>query len=274
METSGVIKLAITLPNGAQVSIETEDRELARELLYSVLPQLKGASGGAAAAVNAANTEAPPYPNGNRADNGSGYATPTESQSPAGLLAAATGGETTNPASNGHPSPVELLPSYARDAASAAAIMQDATAPTVDATPGNVPVNERVRVPEPTEPATPEEREYVAFCQNVSPLGDMRRVVVAAEAADRFLAVKSVDPDELSQLFSLAGWPLPHSFVQTLRNAARTKFRWLERIPGQSGHYRVTNMGRSIVLGDNKSSLPTHPVGELAAPSPRGGDFN
>ena len=269
MEMSGVIKLAITLPNGAQVSIETEDRELARELLYSALPELNG--GGAASAINAANTDAPPYPNGNSADNGSGYATPTEPQSSAGLLAAADGGEITSPASNGHPPPPESPPSYARDVAPAAATMQDATAPTVDATSNSIPANERVRV---TEPTTPEEREYVAFCQHVSPLGDMRRVVVAAEAADRFLAVKSVDPDELSQLFSLADWPLPHSFVQTLRNAARTKFRWLERIPGQSGHYRVTNMGRSIVLGDNKSSLPAQPVAPPAAPSPYGGNFN
>ena len=271
METSGVIKLAITLPNGAQVSIETEDRELARELLYSVLPQLNGAGGGAASAIYAANTEVPSYSNGNGADHGSKYATPAEPQSPAELLAAATGGEITNPVSNGHSPPAELPPSYARDVAPAAATMQDAPAPIVDATSGSVPVNERVRV---TEPTTPEEREYVAFCQSVSPLGDMRRVVVAAEAADRFLAVKSVDPDELSQLFSLAGWPLPHSFVQTLRNAARTKFRWLERIPGQSGHYRVTNMGRSIVLGDNKSSLPAQPVAEPPAPPPHGGDFN
>ena len=271
METSGVIKLAITLPNGAQVSIETEDRELARELLYSALPQLNGAGDGAAPAINAANTEAPPYSNGNSADNGSRYATPTEPQSPAGLLAAATGGEVTSPASNGHPPPAELPPPYARGAVPAAATMQDAPPPTVEATSDSIPVNQRVRV---TEPTTPEEGEYVAFCQNVSPLGDMRRVVVAAEAADRFLAVKSVDPDELSQLFSLAGWPLPHSFVQTLRNAARTKFRWLERIPGQSGHYRVTNMGRSIVLGDNKSSLPAQPVAQPAAPSPHGGDFN
>ena len=78
----------------------------------------------------------------------------------------------------------------------------------------------------------------------------MRRVVVAAEAAARYLEVKSVDSDKLAELFTLADWPIPHSFVQTLRNAARTKFRWLERIPGIPGHYKVTNTGRSIVLGD------------------------
>ena len=98
---------------------------------------------------------------------------------------------------------------------------------------------------------TPDELEFMAFCQRVNPLGDMRKVVVAAEAAHRYLNVGSVDPDELERLFTLIGWPIPHSFVQTLRNAARTKFRWLERIPGRPGHYKVTNTGRSIVLGEN-----------------------
>ena len=105
------------------------------------------------------------------------------------------------------------------------------------------------------EPATLDENDFVAFCHQVSPLGDMRRVVVAAEAADRYLGIASVDPDELARLFRLAGWPLPHNFVQTLRNAARSKFRWLERITGQSGHYRVTDTGRSIVLGEGKGTL-------------------
>ena len=78
-------------------------------------------------------------------------------------------------------------------------------------------------------------------------------MVVAAEAAHRYLNITSVDPDGLEHLFTLAGWSIPHSFVQTLRNAARTKFRWLERIPGLSGHYKVTNTGRSIVLGETEA---------------------
>lgn len=124
-------------------------------------------------------------------------------------------------------------------------------------------------VPTPTpavEPATLDENDYVAFCHQVSPLGDMRRVVVAAEAADRYLGIASVDPDELTRLFRLAGWSLPHNFVQTLRNAARSKFRWLERIAGQSGHYRVTDTGRSIVLGDSKGAAGM--TAPMAAPVP------
>jgi hypothetical protein len=58
-----------------------------------------------------------------------------------------------------------------------------------------------------------------------------------------------VDAEDLERLFDLAGWPRPHSFVQTLRNAARSKFRWLERVPGRSGHYTVTHLGRATALG-------------------------
>ena len=143
--------------------------------------------------------------------------------------------------------------------------------PVPDAAPMSTPT------PTPAiEPATLDENDYVAFCHQVSPLGDMRRVVVAAEAADRYLGIASVDPDELSRLFRLAGWPLPHNFVQTLRNAARSKFRWLERIAGQSGHYRVTDTGRSIVLGESKgaptvltpAAIPSNAPPAIASPTP------
>jgi hypothetical protein len=76
----------------------------------------------------------------------------------------------------------------------------------------------------------------------------MRRVVVAAEGASRFLGYQSVSAEELGRLFDLAGWQRPHSFVQTLRNAARSKFRWLERVPGRSGQYKVTDLGRTTAF--------------------------
>ena len=93
------------------------------------------------------------------------------------------------------------------------------------------------------------EEEFINFCQTSNPLGDMRRVVVAAEGASRFLGTESVGTGDLERLFDLAGWHRPHSFVQTLRNAARSKFRWLERVPGKSGHYTVTDQGRKTALG-------------------------
>ncbi len=90
------------------------------------------------------------------------------------------------------------------------------------------------------------EDSFIQFCRSVNPLGDMRRVVVAAEGAERFLRADGVDAEELSRLFDLAGWTQPHSFTQTLRNAARSKFRWIERMPGRNGRYWVTERGKEI----------------------------
>ena len=99
-------------------------------------------------------------------------------------------------------------------------------------------------------PSATGERAFVDFCHSVSPLGDMRSVVVAAEGANRFLSMDSVDANDLERLFDLAGWRRPHSFIQTMRNSARSKFRWLERVPGRSGHYTVTDLGRATTLGE------------------------
>ena len=93
------------------------------------------------------------------------------------------------------------------------------------------------------------EQAFIDFCRAANPLGDMRRVVVAAEGASRYLAMDGVDAENLGRLFDIVGWPRAHNFVQTLRNAARSKFGWLERIPGRAGHYSVTDVGRSTALG-------------------------
>lgn len=93
------------------------------------------------------------------------------------------------------------------------------------------------------------EAEFVDFCRAANPLGDMRRVVVAAEGASRYLGMDGVDAEELGRLFDLAAWPRAHNFVQTLRNAARSKFGWLERVPGRAGYYSVTDLGRATALG-------------------------
>ena len=89
-----------------------------------------------------------------------------------------------------------------------------------------------------------EEHEFINFCRTSNPMGDMRKVVVAAEAANRYLNEDMVDCERLGELFDIVGWQQPHSFIQTLRNAARSKFRWLERVPGRSGKYMVTEVGR------------------------------
>ena len=89
---------------------------------------------------------------------------------------------------------------------------------------------------------------FAEFCRSASPMGDMRRVVVAAEGASRILGMTSVDAEDLAGLFDLAGWRQAHNFTQTLRNAARDRFRWLERVPGRAGRYSVTDLGRSATL--------------------------
>ena len=225
-------KLSITLPAGSQICIESDDAGLVREVLYSFMPQLTGANGASADAPIATLADPPAPSNGHSAANGS---TPHVAEPQRAQVVTAE--------SNGVPpavAVVQMAPPPPEPAPAAAASSEPAPAPTVAA--------------ETMSPSdmSPSEHEYIAFCQRVNPLGDMRRVVVAAEAAHRYLNIASVDPDGLEHLFTLAGWPIPHSFVQTLRNAARTKFRWLERIPGLSGHYKVTNTGRSIVLGESE----------------------
>ena len=111
-------------------------------------------------------------------------------------------------------------------------------------------------VPVATAPTQPErktdaEESFSRFCGELTPTGDMRRVVVAAEGARRFLEMESVSDAELGHLFDLAGWRRPGQFLQTLRNAARSKFRWLERVPSETGYYAVTPRGRETVLSSD-----------------------
>ncbi len=91
--------------------------------------------------------------------------------------------------------------------------------------------------------------DFQAFCRAADPMNDMRKVVVAAEGARRHLDMVSVDAWELGHLFDLAGWARPHNFAQTLRNAARAKFRWLEKMPGRQGRYKASKEGVATVLG-------------------------
>ncbi len=103
--------------------------------------------------------------------------------------------------------------------------------------------------PIPAELSDPRSgHDFAVFCRTVNPIGDMRKVVAAAEGAARNFSMENVDAWELGHLFDIAGWTRPHSFTQALRNAARSKFRWLERVPGRSGRYSVTDEGRSVVL--------------------------
>ena len=237
-----MIKLNITLPSGAQVSIEADDKDLVREVFYSAMPHLNGVAQPSIAEDNGAPVEPPAYHNGSLT-NGHGAA-PAQHQPVPASNGSDHAPEATNGATNGNYAPVPTA------TVASPVLYETVPAPSPQTAIPVAPAPSPAPAPAFT-PSTPDEHEYIAFCQRVNPLGDMRRVVVAAEAAHRHLTVLSVDPDELERLFTLAGWPIPHSFVQTLRNAARTKFRWLERIPGKPGHYRVTDTGRRIVLGES-----------------------
>ena len=114
--------------------------------------------------------------------------------------------------------------------------------------------NEPPSAQSPGESSRPTEVEesFAGFCSSLSPMGDMRRVVVAAEGASRFLGMEGVSEQELGRLFELAKWRQPVNILQTLRNAARSKFRWLERVPGTTGYYIATDIGRDKVIGLGK----------------------
>ena len=181
-----MLKVSVTLPNGAEITCEASDPSLCSQMLEMVLKDLPGdlMSGG---------------------KKGHGTAS-LAIDGGAEALSEISGVQLENP--NG---------------ASASAV-------------------------ESKGPSTPAESEFAEYCRSVAPVGDMRRVVLAAWAASHFLGTSSISDRELSGLFQLVGWRKPESFTQALRNAARSKFRWLERIPGRSGYYCATDVGIRAVV--------------------------
>jgi hypothetical protein len=209
-----MVKVTITLPNNALITFESEEPEVIHEIVGMVLRDLPRELMQAAPPVNG---------------NGPQHAGKVQ-----GKGAAATQAEPSAP----EPAPPVTSPQPADAAVVAEPVAQPSASP-----------DGRRTAPAADVKLSPEQQAFIDFCQEANPLGDMRRVVVAAEGAARYLGTASVDADDLERLFDLAGWPRPHSFVQTLRNAARSKFRWLERVPGRSGQYTVTHLGRVTALG-------------------------
>ena len=213
-----MVKVSISLPNNTQITFESEESEVLHEVVGMVLRDL-----------------------------------------PRDLMRAASVADEPpgDPSSSGG-APAEKRTDVARAASSpeTAALMPE-PAPQVAAAPAptaRVPA-QRSRGNGPAAAETPPEflseegrKDFVAFCQEASPLGDMRRVVVAAEGASRHFGVDGVNADDLGLLFDMAGWRRPGNFTQTLRNSARSKFGWLERIPGRSGRYAATPLGLSKTL--------------------------
>ena len=227
-----MVKLTISLPNNTQVALESDEFDVINRVLGMLLESASNESVSvsvpAAPIANGHNgvvekstdgtaeqSAAPPH------SNGATHLQPSNGQHSNGTVA--------------HP-----VPQPQPAAPVAGGIFPPPMIPTGD------PDEDGLLL----EAQTPESREdFTAFCQSINPMGDMRRVVVAAEGASRFFRADGVNADELGELFDLAGWRRANSFTQTLRNAARSKFGWLERIPGRAGRYAATDLGRSVTLG-------------------------
>ena len=244
-----MLKISITLPNNAQINLETADAAVIDKILDVVLLDItRNLTNGAVAAVNSSPppaapvSENPPAPAENPApDTLPAAAIPTADWEMSPISwPAADPADSSDPETDFDPEDDEDWPDYADDVA--ADIAAATVAPSLPATNG-------IASPRPGL-CTPSEQAYIDFCREANPLGDMRRVVVAAEGASRYLGMSGVDAQGLGHLFNLAGWPQAHNFTQTLRNSARSKFRWLERVPGRAGYYAVTDLGRKTALGD------------------------
>ena len=220
-----MVKLSISLPNNTQITLESEEAEVIQEVISLVLRDLPVDA--RLASVTA--QDEPHVENGTGEKstdeiNGQG-APPSSSPSRRGNVPLPRQG-------------ANELPSQ-----SAGTSMNGGSAPP--ASPGSEIGDHAFDL----DSLPHQSREdFTAFCQSLNPMGDMRRVVVAAEAASRFFGLEGVTADELGELFDLAGWRRANSFTQTLRNAARSKFGWLERIPGRAGRYAATDLGRSTTL--------------------------
>ena len=206
-----MVKVSISLPNNTQITFESEESEVLREVVSLALRDLPRDLMQAPASVSP------------------GAPTEKSTSVAASELHTATSIPPVPPA--------EPIP------APETTIARETAQPSIGASPRKGTTT----VP----PVVLSERgatNFTAFCRDAKPLGDMRRVVVAAEGASRHFGVEGITADDLAWLFDLAEWRRPGNFTQTLRNAARSKFGWLERIPGRSGRYATTALGRSKTL--------------------------
>ena len=271
-----MLKLSITLPNNAQINLETEDDVVIDRILGIVLTDvsqaiLAGFSTAPSGADRRPATErsavvgpapAPPSVTVETAQPVVGSAPPEAVPANEGPVAPAAA-EMDGPATNTGTAVVTDAPQSPEQAI--APLLSDWDASLEEPPPEPWPQLEGLgNGGQATNGSPPSagnhlgmanlvpavsEQAFVDFCRAANPLGDMRRVVVAAEGASRYLAIEGVDADALGRLFDIVGWPRAHNFVQTLRNAARSKFGWLERVPGRAGHYTVTDLGRATALG-------------------------
>ena len=217
-----VVKLSISLANGTLVTLEADETGLMHDVLRMVLDSVP--PGPVEAEVSApvqAEWGEVDVEKGTGATPPEGVQNSSSAQRGTNGVNGAAGGQASTNGAQPHPGP----------AASATTIGE--------------PGDDRLDLGRFSQQSR---EDFRAFCQPINPTGDMRRVVVAAEAANRFFGIDGINADEVGELFDLIGWRRANSFTQTIRNAARTKFGWMERIPGRSGRYAPTDFGRAMTL--------------------------
>ena len=226
-----MVKVSITLPNNAQITLESEEPEIVQEIVRAVLRDLPRDLMVAGGSDNA------DRPGLSTAEKSSNVGQDTD----LGVAVIDESGQD-----------VESRPTTRRRAS------RRGTRQTPPISPPDTAASQPRRDEEPSTPlrleagsaSTEASQAFIDFCQSANPIGDMRRLLVAAIGANRLLGMASIDAADLARLFDMVGWRHPHNFVQTLRNAARDKFRWLERIPGRTGRYAPTELGRQVTLGN------------------------
>ena len=221
-----MVKISISLPNNAQITFESEEPGVLHEVVGIVLRDLPKELMGPSQSVDGTTEDIITKGATEKSTSSITPTQPTETM----IIEPTSRRETETPISETS-EPENPTPH---------AISEPANT--------NLEFESQAASPQPAFLSDSDRVDFKNFCRNANPMGDMRRVVVAAVGANRHLGVDGVNADDLGWLFDAAGWRKPDNFTQTLRNAARSKFGWLERIPGRSGRYAATPIGISKTL--------------------------
>ncbi len=245
-----MIKVSISLPNNALITFESEETAVVQEVVTAVLRDLPRDLMQAGQPVHSNGHTPGNWEDGDgaaphtSADNGMASQVPPAVSQP--QVAVESNGIHMTPTQAQSTHQPETIPDHAPitpNPRETAPNFQEGIQEKI----GEVSITDR-RIAEKAALSAAADLAFIQFCQSANPVGDMRKVVVAAEGAAQFLEMPSVSAEDLEDLFDRVGWLQPHNFTQTLRNAARSKFRWLERVPGRAGQYTVTSLGRETTL--------------------------
>ena len=184
-----MVRVSITLPNNTKITVESEDAEVLHEIVGLALRDLPRDL------MQSSYDSAPPS-NGTAEKDTSVTTSPPAAVPDGGAVVAV---DEAPPATAAHEA---AAPQAAGPAAS-----------RVAPDSGNRGSTTSGLQPESISGAS--RMEFFEFCRDASPMGDMRRVVVAAEGAIRYFGTEGVSAEDLGRLFDLAGWRKPNNFTQT-----------------------------------------------------------